>query len=94
MHNMQFGVGGHSDRRAVARRVVTALTQGETVLCTGYGRVEEVLHAVNALVLAELPTAKSAYLHWPKGERVRLWSLGEFKGVGYFPRQEPARRAV
>jgi hypothetical protein len=92
-----FRVTKSSNPRAAAQRVVEGLVKGETtVSCTAYGRrrlrghdVEAVLHAIHAFVLAELPAVKLGYAHFPGGERLWVWSLGEPTPVAFWPRQQP-----
>jgi hypothetical protein len=51
--------------------------------------VDPVLHAIHALVSAELPAVQCSRLHYRGGERVWVWSLAEPQGVAFWPRQKP-----
>jgi hypothetical protein len=90
------------DPRAHAGSLIEALRKGETVWCTAYrrrhhrldDRVDRILHAIHALVAAEVPAVQCGRLHYRGGERVWVWSLGEPTGVAYFPRQQPERLEV
>jgi len=76
---------------AAALRLIDALAKGETAAVTAYGRgIDPLLHEIDSLVRAQVPTVSSGHLHRPDGERLWLWWLGEPQAVGYYPRQQPA----
>jgi hypothetical protein len=98
MSSTAIRISRHSDPRVYARRIIQALAKGETASCTAYvgdhrrlgGGVDHILHAIDALVLAEIPAAQSSgSMHFPGGETVWVWSLGEPTPVAFWPRQQP-----
>lgn len=89
MRSPAFRIREGTNPRTYARRIRELVAKGDTVLGVAYAPgVDGVLEAIDALVLAELPEARSTHLHWHDGERTWLWSLGEPKGVAFLPRRE------
>lgn len=81
----------------MARHLVGALSKGKTASCIGYRRshhrlddsIDRTLNAIDLAVTAALPAVQCSRYQRPDGERVWVWSLGEPKGVAFFPRQDP-----
>jgi hypothetical protein len=86
-----------TEPRKPARRLIDALSKGETGACVAYrrshnrshDRVDAVLAAIDDLVRADFPDVECAPLHYGDEERLWVWSLGEPEGFAFWPRQKP-----